>query len=114
LVSTLDDVARVLMLHRNRRNVADRQLIAPESLKAQYRPQPATGRNGYGLGFNILRTDANGVGDRIRHTGASGTLALIDFKQDLLVVMLTQVPTKQTQPFGNRLMKAIDSVFPNR
>jgi len=50
----------------------------------------------------------------MRFVGASGTLVLVDFKQDLLVVLLTQVPTKQTQPFSNRLMKAIDAVFPPR
>ena len=114
LVSTLDDVAHVMMLHRNRGIVDGKRLIAPEMLQAQYRRQPATGREGYGLGFNILRTDEQGIGDRIRHTGASGTFVVIDFKEDLLVVMLTQVPTKQTQPFGDRLMKAINSVFSPR
>ena len=61
-----------------------------------------------------MRTDASGVGDRIRHIGASGTLTLLDFKQDVLVVLLTQVPAKQTQPFTDRVMKAINGVFPNR
>jgi CubicO group peptidase (beta-lactamase class C family) len=114
LVSTLDDVGRFLMLHRNRGMVEGKRLISSKSLDALYRRQPATGRTGYGLGFNIMGANADGVGYRVRHTGASGTLALLDFKQDLLVVMLTQVPTKQTQPFSNRLMKAINSVFPNR
>jgi len=114
LISTLDDVARVMLLHRNQGVVGGKRLIAPESLQAQYRAQPATGRLGYGLGFNVLRTDEKGMGTRLRHTGASGTLALLDFEQDLLVVVLTQVPTKQTQPFHNRLMQAIGSVFSNR
>ena len=114
LVSTLDDVARVMMLHRNRGLVGGKRVIAHDALQAQYLAQPATGHKGYGLGFNIMRADANGVGDRIRHTGASGTLALIDFRQDLVVVMLTQVPTRQTQPFGDRLMKAVNAVFSDR
>jgi CubicO group peptidase (beta-lactamase class C family) len=76
-----------------------------------YRPQPATGRSGYGLGFNIMRKGANGLGDRVRHIGASGTLALIDFKADVIVVFLTQVPAKQTQPFTDRVMKAVGTVF---
>jgi len=113
LVSTLDDVARLLMLHRNRGAVEGGRVVAAESLRALYRPQPATGRDGYGFGFNVLRTDASGYGDRVRHTGASGTLVMIDFKQDLLVVVLTQVPTKQRLPFGNRLGQAIDAVFSN-
>lgn len=114
LVSTLDDVARVMMLHRNRGVVDAKRLIAPETLQAQYKRQPATGPVGYGLGFNTMRTDANGVADRIRHIGASGTFVVIDFKADLVVVMLTQVPTKQTQPFHDRVMKAVGSVFLNR
>jgi hypothetical protein len=58
-----------------------------------------------------MHRDANGLGDRIRHIGASGTLALIDFNQDIVVVFLTQVPAKQTQPFTDRVMKAIGMVF---
>jgi hypothetical protein len=30
----------------------------------------------------------------------------------VFVVVLTQVPTKQRLPFGNRLNQAIDSIFP--
>jgi CubicO group peptidase (beta-lactamase class C family) len=86
-------------------------VVTAETLEALYRPQPATGREGYGLGFNVLRTDGRGVGDRLRHAGASGTLALIDFKRDLIVVVLTQVPTKQRLPFGRRLDEAIERVF---
>jgi CubicO group peptidase (beta-lactamase class C family) len=108
LISTLDDVGRVLMLHRNRGVVDGKQLVAPESLRALYQRQPATGRPGYGLGCNTLRTDAIG------HIGASGTFIVIDFKEDLLVVMLTQVRTKQNQAFHDRVRKAIGSVFPAR
>jgi CubicO group peptidase (beta-lactamase class C family) len=110
-VATVDDVARFLLLHRNHGLVDGVRLVAPETLQALYRPQPATGREGYGFGFNILRTDASGVGDRVRHNGASGTMVLVDFKADLLVVVLTQVPTKQRLPFGNRLNQVVDSIF---
>ncbi len=111
LISTLDDVARVLLLHRDHGVVAGKSLIAAETLQAQYRAQPATGRIGYGLGFNIMHADAKGAGDRIRHIGASGTLALLDFNQDAIVVLLTQVSAKQTQPFTDRVMKAVSAVF---
>jgi CubicO group peptidase (beta-lactamase class C family) len=111
LVATVDEVAKFLLLHRNHGLVDGVHLVAPESLRALYRPQPATGREGYGFGFNILRTDVSGVGDRVRHNGASGTSMLIDFKADLLVVVLTQVPTKQRLPFGNRLNQVVDSIF---
>ena len=112
LVATVDDVGRFLLLHRNRGLAGGgRRVVTAETLEALYRPQPATGREGYGLGFNVLRTDGRGVGDRLRHAGASGTLALIDFKRDLIVVVLTQVPTKQRLPFGRRLDEAIERVF---
>jgi CubicO group peptidase (beta-lactamase class C family) len=112
LVATLDDVGRLLLLHRNRGIASGGgRLVAAEALEVLYRPQPATGREGYGLGFNVLRTDARGVGVRLRHAGASGTLALIDFESDLIVVVLTQVPTKQRLPFGRRLDAAIEANF---
>ena len=111
LISTLDDVGRLLMLHRNRGQVDGKQLVKPESLQALYQPQPATGRTSYGLGFNVLKVNAKGEGIRVRHTGASGTFAQLDFENDLLFVLLTQVPQTQTQPFRDGLLKAIADVF---
>jgi CubicO group peptidase (beta-lactamase class C family) len=111
LISTLDDVGKFLSLHRNRGIAGGQRLLAAESLKALYRAQPATGPNGYGLGFNVLKVDADGVGVRIRHTGASGTFAQLDFENDFYFVILTQVPQTQTQPFRDRLLRAINSVF---
>ena len=52
LISTLEDVGRFLLLHRNHGMVEGNRLVAPEVLRELYKPQPATGRNGYGLGFN--------------------------------------------------------------
>ena len=112
LVATLDDVGRFLCLHRDRGMAAGTPLLQPASLRALYTRQPATNREGYGFGFNLLHAGADGVADRVQHTGASGTLALIDFQRDLLVVVLTQVPTKQRQPFGNRINQAVAAIFP--
>lgn len=111
LISTLDDVGMFLLLHRNRGMIDGRRVIAAESLRELYRPQPATGPNGYGLGFNVLKKDAAGVGTRVRHTGASGTFAQLDFDHDLFFVLLTQVPQTQTQPFRDRLLRAIAAMF---
>lgn len=111
LISTLDDVGQLLMLHRNRGMVDGKRLVSPESLSALYRPQPATGRVSYGLGFNVQKTGRDGIGVRIRHTGASGTFAQLDFERDLAFVILTQVPQTQTQPFRDRLLKSIGEVF---
>ena len=111
LISTVDDVGRLLMLHRNRGQVDGEQLVKPQSLQALYQRQPATGRTGYGLGFNVLKVNANGEGVRVRHTGASGTFAQLDLENDLIFVLLTQVPQTQTQPFRDGLLKAIADVF---
>jgi CubicO group peptidase (beta-lactamase class C family) len=111
LISTLDDVGRFLLLHRNHGTVDGKRLLAADSLTPLYRAQPATGPNGYGLGFNIVKADANGVGVRIRHTGASGTFAQLDMENDFYFVILTQVPQLQTQPFRDRLLPAINGVF---
>jgi hypothetical protein len=54
---------------------------------------------------------ASGVGVRVHHIGASGTLAEVDFENDLLIVLLTQVPQTETLPFRRRLIKAIYAVF---
>ena len=112
LAATLDDVGRFLRLHRDRGVAAGTPLLQPASLRALYARQPATNREGYGLGFNLLHAGPDGVADRVQHTGASGTLAFIDFQRDLLLVVLTQVPTKQRQPFGNRLNQAVAAIFP--
>lgn len=111
LVSTLDDVARLLMLHRNRGQANGKQIVKPETLATLYRRQPATGRTGYGLGFNVLKVNEKGEGVRVRHTGASGTFAQLDFENDLIVVLLTQVPQIQTEPFRAGLLKAVGDVF---
>lgn len=107
LVSTLTDVARLLMLHRNKGMVGGRQLVSAEALQVMYRKQPGTKRDGYGLGFNL----ENGPdGPVIRHGGAIGTLGLLDFANDTIVVVFTQVPTKQRPEFGERLERAIRSL----
>jgi CubicO group peptidase (beta-lactamase class C family) len=91
LVSTLDDVGRLLMLHRNQGKLEDRQIVPGQWLQKMYIPQPGTGRDGYGLGFNILKRRPDGTARRIQHIGASGTLALLDFDADLALVIFTQV-----------------------
>jgi CubicO group peptidase (beta-lactamase class C family) len=111
LVSTLDDVGRLLLLHRNHGQAQGKQLVKPETLQALYQRQPATGRTGYGLGFNVLKSNDQGQGVRVRHTGASGTFAQLDFENDLAFVLLTQVPQTQTQPFRTALFKVLAEVF---
>ncbi len=111
LVSTLDDVARVMLLHRNRGKVGYRQLVSAESLQQMYVPQPPTSTKGYGLGFNIMKRNADGSAARIRHTGASGTLAVLDFENDVILIVLTHVPQTQTNRWRNRLVETVFKTF---
>ncbi|MDP6719165.1 MAG: serine hydrolase, partial [Pirellulaceae bacterium] len=112
LVSTLGQVARLLLMHRNRGRIGTKEFIPARLLSIMYEPQPSTPGVGYGLGFNIMRRRDDGTAARIRHTGASGTLGVIDFEQDLIIVVLTQVPQQQTNRWRNRLVQTINNVFP--
>jgi CubicO group peptidase (beta-lactamase class C family) len=111
LISTLDDVARVMLLHRNRGKVNGRQLASPESLQQMYVSQPPTPNTGYGLGFNIIKRNPDGGPARIRHTGAAGTLAVLDFENDVILIVFTQVPQKQTNRWRDRLVETVFKTF---
>lgn len=112
LVAGSDDVSRLLLLHRNRGRHGDRQLIPGDRLRDMYDPRPATPGSGYGLGFNIMQRRADGSPSRIRHTGASGTLGVIDFDRDLIIILLTQVPQTQTRGWRSRLLRTITDIVP--
>jgi CubicO group peptidase (beta-lactamase class C family) len=114
LVATVDEVAALLLLHRNRGRAGGR-VIVPDALIADlHTVQPGTARDGYGLGFNVVRPGSDGRGARLRHNGASGTLAVLDLDRDYIVVALTQVPTKQRMPFTRRLDAAIEALIDGR
>jgi arylsulfatase A-like enzyme/CubicO group peptidase (beta-lactamase class C family) len=110
LVSTLDDLARFFLLHRNEGKVDGRQIVSKSALQKLYVPHPATNGTGYGLGFNILANRADGTASRVQHTGASGTLGLIDFDQDLILIVLTQVDQKKIGGWRNNLIKTVAEV----
>ena len=113
-MATVDEVAAVLLLHRNRGRAGGR-VIVPDALIADlHTVQPGTARDGYGLGFNVVRPGSDGRGARLRHNGASGTLAVLDLDRDYIVVALTQVPTKQRMPFTRRLDAAIEALIDGR
>lgn len=107
LISSLDDIARLMLLHRNQGKVGAVQVVSADSLKQMIVPQPSTGPKGYGLGFNILAKRADGTTSRVQHTGASGTLALIDFDCDLIVIVLTQVDQRKIGGWRGKLLQSI-------
>jgi CubicO group peptidase (beta-lactamase class C family) len=111
LITDLDGVARLLLLHRNRGKVDGERIISPKVLKQMYVAQAGTKGTGYGFGFNILKTRVDGSASRIQHTGASGTIGIIDFDLDLVIIILTQVPQAQTNNWRRPLLEAIYAVF---
>ena len=76
-----------------------------------YVSQPGRGKAKYGLGFNILQQRPDGTASRIQHTGASGTIGIIDFDLDLIVIALTQVPQAQTNKWRGPLLKTVFGAF---
>ncbi|OAI52035.1 hypothetical protein AYO47_06610 [Planctomyces sp. SCGC AG-212-M04] len=109
LVATLDDVAKLALLHLNKGKVGDRQLVAEASLRALYRPQPPSRGDGYGLGLNTMKLGRDGYATRVRHVGASGPIVEIDFKNDLAVIVFTQVP--QSAQLRDRVIQETYRVF---
>lgn len=110
LYATLEDVGKFMLLHRNKGMVNDYRIVSSEILAMMYQPQPNT-EHGYALGFNVLKRNSEDRGVRIMHLGASGTLCWLDFDLDLIVVLFTQMPQKQIQPFRIRLLNTIENIF---
>lgn len=113
LITTLDGVSRLFMLHRNRGKVDGQRIISEETLKKMYILQPGSEGSGmgYGLGFRILQKRPDGTANRIQHTGASGTIGIIDFDLDLIVIILTQVPQAQTNNWRRPLLQTTFNIF---
>jgi CubicO group peptidase (beta-lactamase class C family) len=111
LVSSLDGVGKLMLLHRNKGMLNTRQVVRAETLEQMYMPQPGTKRPKYGLGFNIQRQATPNRLPRVQHTGASGTLALIDFDADLIIVMMTQVPSPQMQRLRRQVVMKVNEIF---
>lgn len=113
LITNLDGVARLFLLHRNRGIVNGQRVVSETVLQKMYVGQPGTEKSGagYGLGFRILQKRSDGTSSRIQHSGASGTIGIIDFDLDLIVIILTQVPQAQTNKWRQPLLQSIYTVF---
>lgn len=112
LVSTLDDVARLMLLHAKGGKVAGEPFIPSEFLEMMYQRQPNTPGSGYGLGFNLTAGEQAGKVARIQHGGATGTYAAVDFRRDLIIVYFTQVPPRRPNRWRDQLLETIESAFP--
>jgi CubicO group peptidase (beta-lactamase class C family) len=108
LVSDLDGVARLLLLHYNRGKVAGRQLISPELLDLMYAAPPSAEK--YGLGFNLEWMPTDGTRPMVRHGGATGTMAWVDFELGIVGVFFTQTPARQVMPFTIGLFTTLGEI----
>lgn len=111
LVATPNDVARMFLLHRNEGKVDGKRVVSKKILQRMYESQPGRGKAKYGFGFNILKERPDGRASRIQHTGGSGTIGIIDFDLDLIVIVLTQVPQAQTNKWRGPFLKTVFGTF---
>lgn len=88
IVTTADDLARFMLMHRSAGVVDGEQWIDQDLLKQQYlRQRPGAY---YGLGFTLGSGDQDGIGTWILHTGSSGTMFWWDRQTDVVGVIVTQ------------------------
>ena len=106
LLSTPDDLTKFYMLHLTGGKVAGKQFIDRKILEQMYRPQPAAPN--YGIGFNVSNPDGDGVAQRIRHGGASGTIGWADRKTGIIFIGLSQNGSKIAKPVWSKLTQLVD------
>jgi CubicO group peptidase (beta-lactamase class C family) len=97
LISTPTDLVKFYRLHSVRGKIGDKRLIPEKVIAKLYEKQP--GSTGYGLGFKLY-------GDAVvGHGGASGTIGVVDLKNDRVVVILTQAGSTAARPLTRRGMQ---------
>jgi len=101
VISTAPDLARWLLMVRNRGEHEGKTYLAPETVEKMLH-KTELGSNAQG-GFFIRQSDAGGTPKIIGHTGSSGTDCWIDFDNDLIGIILTQTRDKDIRPFRNEL-----------
>ncbi|TWU19445.1 serine hydrolase domain-containing protein [Allorhodopirellula heiligendammensis] len=88
IVSTLDDLARFLLLHRNRGLVGNESFVDPITLERMYwRQKPGAF---YGLGFTLGPQADDALPNWIFHSGSSGTMMWWDRQRDVIAIIATQ------------------------
>ena len=106
LLSTPDDLTMFYMFHLNGGKVAGEEIVDRKILEHMYRAQPAAPN--YGIGFNVSNPDSGGVGQRIRHGGASGTIGWADRERGIIFIGLSQNGSKVVKPVWSRLSEVVE------
>ncbi len=88
IVSTLDDLARFMLLHRNGGQLGDQPWASQWALTRMYaRNKPGSY---YGLGFTLGPPGDDGLASWIFHSGSSGTMMWWDRERDVIGILATQ------------------------
>ena len=88
IVTTADDLAKFMLMHRNGGVVDGKTWTEKAFLKQQYlRKRPGAF---YGLGFTLGTGDEDDIATWILHTGSSGTMFWWDRQTDTIGVIVTQ------------------------
>ena len=109
IISTAPDLARWLLMIRNKGRHDGKAFLSAETLSLMLTPFPGS-KNAHG-GLFVRRKDANGEGFRFGHTGSSGTNCWIDFKNDIIGIILTQTTDQDSSEFRLESEKLVTEII---
>lgn len=108
IISTAPDLARWLLMIRNRGKHEGKSYLAAKSIAELLAPHPRS-KNAAG-GLFIRKKSDDGKAVVFGHTGSSGTNCWIDIELDLIGIMLTQTRGKDIKPFRIELERRVTEV----
>jgi CubicO group peptidase (beta-lactamase class C family) len=106
IISTAADLARWLLMLRDKGIHQGREYLKPETFAYMMTPH-SLGQNVKG-GLFIRKKDDAGKPHAYGHTGSTGTNVWIDFKHDVIGIMLTQTSGENTKVFRLELEKQVE------
>ncbi|BDS05636.1 D-alanyl-D-alanine carboxypeptidase [Oceaniferula spumae] len=112
IISTAPDLAKWLLMIRNDGKHEGGVFLKPEVMAKMLTKAPRSS-NAQG-GLFIRKKDTNGKVLVVGHSGSSGTNCWIDFKHDIIGIMLTQTRGKDIKPFRIELEKRIQQCLVSR
>lgn len=110
IISTAPDLARWLMMIRNRgRDENGRPFLKADTVAEMLAPFPRSGNSKCGL--FIRKKDRDGKVLVVGHSGSSGTNCWIDFENDIIGIMLTQTRADDIRDFRISLERQIREIL---
>jgi CubicO group peptidase (beta-lactamase class C family) len=109
IISTAPDLARWLLMIRNGGEVDGKPFLASKTVAKMLEDAPRS-KNACG-GLFIRERGENGEPVVVGHSGSSGTNCWIDFRNDVLAVVLTQTRGEDISKFRAELEKRVTGIF---